>query len=195
MKITKLTNPTTLPVTLASIKDHLRIETVETVYDNDLTELIRTASEWVEANCHITLITKSIACYFDKFDEVVKLPVYPVSAVSSVTYYDESGTSQTLIGYQVDLLDIPAKLYPAIGGQWPETEEGRINGIVVTVTAGYGAADTNVPNLARHLMKLLVGHWFKNREAVLTGVVSKEIEFAANELQKMVRVNEFEWFA
>jgi len=63
------------------------------------------------------------------------------------------------------------------------------------LTVGYGNDDSMVPNLAKHLLRLMVGHWFKHREAVLTGIVSKEIELAADNLMKMLRVNEFEAFA
>jgi uncharacterized phiE125 gp8 family phage protein len=196
MKAVKQTFPTTLPIQLAAIKDHLRIEDSETVYDGDLTDLIRTAAEWIEANCHITLISTEYLCYFDTFPESgeLRLPLHPVSAIEEILYYDVDGASTELTTYQADLIDIPAKIYPAINATFPDTQAEKINAVSVELTAGYGINETFVPQLAKHLIKLLVAHWFKNREAVGVGV-SKEIEFSANELIKMLRRNEFEAFA
>jgi uncharacterized phiE125 gp8 family phage protein len=197
MKTVKQTNPTTLPVQLAAIKDHLRIEDSENIYDADLVDLIRTATEWIEDNCHITLIEKEITCYFDSFPQTreFRLPLLPIQSIESITYVDTNGATQALSSYQEDLLDIPAKLYPAVGQSWPTTQSEKVNAVIIEVIAGYGANETHVPHLAKHLIKLLVGHWFKNREAVATGTISKEIEFSANELVKMLRRNEFEAFA
>lgn len=165
------------------------------MYDGDLVDLVRTANEWIESNCHLTLISAEYICYFDSFPEsgALKLPLSPVTAIEEIFYYDVNGVSVELETFQTDLIDIPAKLYPAINATWPATQAGKINAVSVELTAGYGANETFVPNLAKHLIKLLVAHWFKNREAV--GTASKEIEFSAAELIKMLRRNEFEAFA
>lgn len=43
-----------------------------------------------------------------------------------------------------------------------------------------------VPALALHAIRLLVGSWINNREAVLTGTISKEIEFAYTALTEQL---------
>lgn len=45
-----------------------------------------------------------------------------------------------------------------------------------------------VPKTAIQAMYLLIGHWYENREAVVTGTISKEIEFAVNALLWLDRV-------
>lgn len=176
---------------MTDIKAHLRIEDSESDYETDLNQLIQTANEWVFSNCHLSLINRTVTCYFDSFDSPLKLPLFPIQSVSAVQYFDVNGASQTVASYQTDLLQSPAKLCPAVGAEWPETQSEKVNPVSVSLISGYGATESSVPALAKHLIRLLVGHWFVNREAVGVGT-TKEIEFSANELVKMIRVNEFE---
>jgi len=193
MRLTKLTNPQTLPISLEAVKTHLRIELDESGYDADLTDLIRVAAEWIEAETHLTLVSTQLRATWDCFvADVIKLPMWPISTVDSVTYIDTAGASQTLSTslYRTSLVQCPATIQPAISTDWPETLVDGINTVSVNVTAGYGVAAVQ-PHLVRHLLKLLVGHWFKNREAVLVGSISKEIELAVESLKNLTRVNEF----
>jgi uncharacterized phiE125 gp8 family phage protein len=86
--------------------------------------------------------------------------------VTSITYTDENGVSQTWAAslYLVD----PAggRIQPAYGQVYPSTRAGILNAVAVRFVAGYGAAATAVPENLRHAMKLLIGHWFLHRESV-----------------------------
>ena len=192
MRVRQITNPTAIPISLTEAKDHLLIEQSETAYDNDLTHLIRTAAEWVQDNCHIWLNETEIEAVFETFpeDRQFKLPGWPVQSVDSLQYDDINGTEQTITGYQTDLIDCPASIYPAVNVEWPETQDQKIGAVRVELTVGY--PESEIPHMARHLIRLMVGHWFKHREAV--GTATKEIELTADNLMKMLRVNEFEAF-
>lgn len=48
-----------------------------------------------------------------------------------------------------------------------------------------------VPDEIRHAMLLLVAHWYENREAVLVGTISTEIQFAVDSLLRMKSVDRF----
>ena len=194
MRVRQITNPTAIPISLTEAKDHLRIEQSETAHDNDLTHLIRTAAEWVQDNCHIWLNETEIEAVFETFpeDRQFKLPGWPVQSVDSLQYDDINGTEQTITGFQTDLIDCPASIYPAVNVEWPETQDQKIGAVRVELTVGY--PESEIPHMARHLIRLMVGHWFKHREAVLAGTISKEIELTADNLMKMLRVNEFEAF-
>jgi uncharacterized phiE125 gp8 family phage protein len=53
----------------------------------------------------------------------------------------------------------------------------------VTWWAGYGTSGASVPAAIRHAMLMLVGHWYDgSRSGVLTGSISKEIEFGVKSL-------------
>jgi uncharacterized phiE125 gp8 family phage protein len=191
MRVKQITTPA-LPITLVAVKDHLRIEQSETIYDDELTSLICTAQEWIFATCHLTLTATDYEIIFEKFPcnkDPLRLPVYPLIGIDSIFYATPQGTLSELVTYQTQDIQVPVAIYP-FDADWPETDEKTINAVFVKATGGYVV----VPELAKHLIKLLIGHWFKNREAVITGTISKEIEISADNLMKLLRVNEFEAF-
>lgn len=195
MRVTQLTYPTALPVSLKAVKQHCRIETDETEFDDDLNDLIRTAVEWVQDSCHLCLITTSFRAVWDLFPAYwLNLPLWPVSSITTVAYYDLSGVDTNIASYQSDLIQAPAKICPAIAATWPATQVERSGAVRVTFVAGYGADASYVPHKVKHLIKLLVGHWFKHREAVGMGD-TKEIKLAAESLTTLCRVNEFVEFS
>lgn len=197
MRIKQISTPVNLPLTLAEAKRQLRIEESETAFDDDITSLIKAAAEWIYATCHVTLITTEYRACFDSFPNTrqFKIPGFPLDQIIVITYRDPSGAAVSAADYQLDKTQVPAAIYPAPGEEWPETQSERIDAVRIDYEAGYGASATNVPELPKHLLRLLVAHWFKNREAVVTGAATKEIEIAADNLMKLIRVNEFESFA
>lgn len=190
MRLIQKTQPTTLPIDLSEAKDQLRIEITEDAFDADLTHLIKTASDWVTASCNIILGAAEYESIFESFPcgaEKFYLPGFPISEVTEIEYFDREGQFATVGAWQLQNIQAPCFIAPTPGSEWPQTREGLINAVKVKMVAGYPV----VPSMAKHLIRLLVAHWFKNREAVLTGETSKEIEIAADNLMKILNVNEF----
>ena len=179
MRLTKVTDPTTLPVARADAKDHLRIEQDEIDFDSDLDELIYAAGKYVEDSIHHTLITTQYTAKWDCFPgDILKIPGWPIASVDSIQYKDVDGATQTI--------------RPAIDEDWPDTEADAIDAVTVTFTAGHGSAASDVPYQIRSMIKLLVAHWFKHREAV--GSSNTKIKLAFDALRNHMRVNEWEEF-
>ena len=201
MNLEKVTNPLTLPVTLQSVKDHLRIDGGESAFDSQIEELIWAAVEFIEGRTHLRFINTQYRAKWNRFPcgpdyktQDILIPLFPVVSVDTLQYYDIAGTLTTLTGYQTELIQTPCRVVRGIGESWPETQDEKINAVILTFTAGYGTSHLTVPYQARHLVKLMVAHWFKNAEAVLTGTISKEIELAFESLKNQLRVNEFQEF-
>jgi uncharacterized phiE125 gp8 family phage protein len=93
-----------------------------------------------------------------------------VQSVSSVTYVDEAGATQTLAssGYQVDVTSLPPRVTPAYGAYWPAARGTTYQAVRVTFVAGYGLAAA-VPDALKAAIKLLTSHWYENREAAGAG--------------------------
>jgi len=91
----------------------------------------------------------------------IRLPVEPVSAVTSVAYYATDGTLTTLDAglYQTWLAHSPPLILPAPNESWPDLESGRVGAVRVTFTAGYAS----VPAAAKNAILLTVGYWYRNR--------------------------------
>lgn len=134
--------PTTItePVTLAML--HARMKLTSTVDDAQLTGIIPQAREFAERVSRRSLAYKSYAYFMDRFPyphEPIRVPVPPLIGLTSITYYDETLTEQTLdpSEYWVAVAQIPALIAPVPGIVWPPT--ARVPGsVTLNFTAGYG---------------------------------------------------------
>lgn len=162
--ITVTVPPVVEPVSLADAKLFLRDAPDE---DDELVAgLIVAARELTEQDANRAWVNRTVTVKFAAFPAAeVRLPLSPVSAVTAVRYRDTVGTLTTLdaAGWQTWLDHVPPLLAPAPRAVWPGTEAGRMGGVEVDVTAGYGATAAAVPRAAVTAVKLCVGHWYANR--------------------------------
>lgn len=185
-----VTPATALPVSLDAARRNARIDNTDE--DARLTELIRAASAYVSKHTDTALITQTLAWRMDRFPIKIRelyLPIWPVQSITSISYRDENDVSQSL-----DLATVSTRL-PARGharlarkrwDAWPSTLDTP-DAVEVRFVAGFGATHESVPEELKQAILLLVAHWFENREAVLVGSASKEVEFAVQSLVETIR--------
>jgi len=162
-----VTEPTAEAVPLAMARAQCQIDGAD--HDAVLTTYILAARAYVESITGRALMAQTLRMTIDEFpDEPLDLPRGPVSSVSSVTYLDSAGATQTVSAstYVVDTNSIPARLALADGASWP-TPAVRPGAVAINFVAG-GTLDT-VPEPLRHAILMLVAHWHANREAVSVG--------------------------
>lgn len=168
-----------VPVTLTEAKAHLRVDF--STDDTLITTLINVATEYAEKRLGRALITQTWDMYFDDWDEAlandedqdcIYIPFSPLQSITHIKYYDTDNVQQTFssANYDVDIISEPGlvKLSATATIGWPSVYN-RPNAIVVRFVAGYGAASTNVPETIRAAIKLLISHFYENREGVVTG--------------------------
>lgn len=182
------TPPAEEPVTLAQASDHLKLD--QHAADTELGPLITAARAWCEKYQDRAYVTQTLTVKLDRFPcgEPIELPRAPLRSVTSIQYVDGDGDTQTLSAdqYQVDAHSEPGRIVPAYGLSWPATR-CQLNAVTIVYAAGYGDAD-DVPATTKHAIKLLLGHLFENREAVVTGTISKTVEFALEALLNQDKV-------
>lgn len=183
LKVT--TGPASEPITAAEAKAHCRIDTTDE--DTYIGTLIAVAREMVEIDSERAFIEQTLTLTLDRFPEFIELRRCPIFDADDVviTYIDTAGDTQTLdpAEYRVDDASEPGRIAPAFGYVWPLTQID-MNAVAVEFTAGYADAAA-VPAIAKHAIKLLVGHWHENREAV--GKVGDEIKLAYDSLIQRLR--------
>lgn len=150
------------PITLQEAKLHLKVEHNEE--DSLIAGLVKAAREHCETFCSRRLVTTTFKLYLDEFPDCIRLPRPPAIAVTSITYVDSAGATQTLSSslYQVDLVSEPARVEPAYGQSWPSTR-CKLNAITVMYTAGYGDRG-DVPQAFKQAIKLHVSGAYYNRD-------------------------------
>ena len=163
--------PAVEPLSLAEIKLDRGVE--HTLHDDLLTALIRSAREYVENYCSLSLVTQTRELILDQFDAIVVLPYGPVQSVSSVAYIDTNGVTQTLAS--TDWIAVvnryAATVTSAYSKYFPATRY-EMNAVTITYVAGYAPLSgsptdyaSNIPPGVLTAMKLLIGSWYENREA------------------------------
>ncbi len=188
--LTRQTPPAVEPVTLAEAKAHLRVDTSDD--DTYIGTLITAAREWCEQYLDRTLVHTQWVMRFDTFPpdgtQDIELPRPPMvmsgtATAVTVTFTQEAGPTSTYstAEYRVDRNATPGAILPIYGSTWTPHRQDD-NAISVTWWAGYGASGSSVPAAIRHAILMLVGHWYEFRTSVLTGSISKEVEFGVKSL-------------
>lgn len=104
---------------------------------------------------------------FDARD--MRLPYAPLISVDEVSFYDANNVKAVFdpANYLVDRDSEPPRIALQDAADWPTPVAGMqpIQGLQVLFTVGYGTDPTTVPADLALAIKLLVGHWYENREA------------------------------
>lgn len=170
------TVPSPAALDLAVVKRHCRVTHGED--DTYFEALLAAAGESAEAATHRQLLTATWELRIDRFPPgggPLYLPLGNWQATTSVDYVDADGVTQTLDAELYETVNRePAELWPAFGQVWPATRY-QAGAVAVRWSCGYGDTFEAIPTLLRQGMQLLVGHWYVNREAVVTGTIATEV--------------------
>lgn len=192
MSLELSTAPTSEPVTLAELKDHLRIERDEHVDDLLLAGYLKAARQYIEKAQGRQHMTATWKRYLSGgfYAPEIELPYAPLQSVTSIQYIDTNGDTQTLSTsvYSVDTKATPGRVYLAYNQAWPSTR-GIINDVTITYVAGYTAASL-VPSTIKSAVMLLAAHLYNVREPVTVGVSSSVVPFGLQMLIEIDRVPE-----
>lgn len=186
MNLVTLVQPAVEPVTLSEAKAHLRVDSSDE--DSTISMLITAARIHVERYTRRSLVYTAHRLLLDAWPYDIELPRSPaiVAAANTVTgiayatprirYYDENGVQQTLTyaAEDFDTLvdDNPPRLVLYPDTTWPSLQTALRGGIEIDWIAGYGAAAASVPAPLKLVIRMLVSHWFEQREAVAPGTMS-----------------------
>lgn len=173
------------PVTLAEARKQCEIGDSISDHDPHLSLLIRTAREQVENDTGIVCYTGEHTFKMTDWGdgELIELrSIRPVTAIGSITYVDGSGivTTWGSSNYQLETSTVVPVIRLAYASTWPALR-GDINGITITLTAGY-ATVLAIPGMVKLACLLLINHWFENRGIVSLGTISPEISMTYNAL-------------
>lgn len=185
-----ITGPIEEPVTLPEAKTHLKIALSFADEDSYISGLISAARWQAEFFTRCAFLTQTWQMALDHFpygsgrynrnieDHCIRVIRPPLQSINFVKYLDPGGALQTLASsnYVVDTFSRPGRLMSIIGVPWPPT--GHLpNAVQIELIAG--SADTTAHALSAdpsfNALKLailhLVGHWYVNREPVVSGQV------------------------
>lgn len=206
MTLELVTAPATDPITDLSLWEHLKLDisgSPAVPDDQDYVDALKAAAisylDGAEGILGRALITQTWKLHLNSFPYVswdetgysrsragseIRIPLPPLQSVSSITYVDTDGATQTLASSVYRVINRqkwPSGIIEAYGQSWPSTRS-QPQAVTVEFVAGYGDADTDVPDAIKHAIKLAVSGWYENRLPVSVGKTVSEFPMAFDAL-------------
>lgn len=170
MALRVVTAPTGTLISLDDAKAQLRVDHDDE--DDLIAALILAAQNQIEALTQRRYLPQTIEWVCDSWCDRMVLPIAPGSdcskiAIASVKYTDLQSEQQTLDPATM-YWSRPAGPTLAIARQWfavwPWLGDGAER-VVVRISITSEAEDA--PDAVKHAMRLLISHWYRNRDAVV----------------------------
>lgn len=163
------TAPTSAPITLEEAKLFLRVTDV--IEDEQIEGMIEAAVKLAEEFTGRQLMTATWDLYMDRWPcgtEPIYLPRSPIQSVTSITYLDADGVSQTWnsANYRTDLFSEPARINLVYEQEFPSARYIS-NSIRVRYVAGYASAAA-VPQGIKHALQMMVEAMYRRTEEVMS---------------------------
>jgi uncharacterized phiE125 gp8 family phage protein len=163
--------------------------------DQFLRAAILAAQSYIEKQLECVICLQTVQFRFDRFPKTntpIPLPLFPIQEIESVSYINPDAVATTLTlakvvqpqsygKYEMKLVDWE---------YWPQTRQTP-NAVTIQALVGWVSPEA-IPAAIKQAILMLVGHWYLNRESVIVGQTSKEIEFATSMLLESMRPGENE---
>ena len=168
-----VTGPSSEPITLGEAKLYLRVD--DTTEDALITAIITAARRKFENDTYHYLLPQTWELYLNQNEinaEQISINKSDITAISSVKYYDQSNTQQTLStnDYQTAIQGRPYSIQLTTVPQ----VYNRLEAMVIRFTLGYTNAAA-VPEDIKTAIKTLIGTLYENRQTVVTGTQVNEV--------------------
>jgi len=214
-----VTAPASEPVTLAEAKTQLNLEIPDD--DTFVSELIKTARQYVEEVLSRALFTQTWGLYLDAFPpscgygvslgycppaprpgvdpRAIALPrgqltvlAMAAPAVSSVKYIDSAGTLQTLVADTDYIVDTVSVPPRVIPAYGKNWPAARCQWNAVQVVYAVGWVDTaSIPAPLKQAILLLVSQMYEHRTPEVIGTIISKVQFTFDALLAPYRIHHF----
>jgi len=184
MNLTRTLDAASEAISLTEVKNQLRIASSTADHDS-LRGYISAIRHRTETFLAKTLITSTWEYKIDAFCPVINLPMAPVQSVTTISYVDTDGATQTFTDFQVDA---SGRLAPAYSFSWPSTRN-QFDAVTITYIAGELNAG-EVQEDIKYAMLLWIGACDVQRENLVVGagVIVSQPKIAENLLEPYKRM-------
>ena len=154
-----------LALDLASVKEHLRLDSSDASDDDYLNGLIKSVSNDFEEITNRFLIATTFKTCREFFQKIFELRRANFQSVENIKYYDISGTLQTVASSNYNVSDAypyASTVFKSVF-QYPILEDEKPQPIEIEFKAGYGDTYVNIPQDVRMALKNMVLYLYENR--------------------------------
>lgn len=189
MGLSQTTPPTEEPLSVSDVNEHLRID--DTEEQGWIVAQIAAARAWAEDYTQRQFVTATYTLTADAFPCGCgfSLPRPPLASVSSITYTDNAGSTQTWASsnYVVSTDTEPGRIRLAYNASYPSDWRCEPDGISIVYVAGYGDPEDVDPRVQLAMLQM-IGHWYEHREAVTELQQVNEVPHSAIALLDQIKV-------
>lgn len=178
--------PAIEPVSLAELALFIREDETNLNYNEMvfLNGLITTAREYCEGYQRRVYITQTLEMSLDSFPNgFITLPRGNLQSVDSIKVKDASGVESD-VEFIYSSSGLLGRIAPV--DSWPSTTLYPLDPITIRFTCG--STLDKVPLRVKHAILMLCSYWYDNRNAVVIGSISKEVEFSVKALLNLDRI-------
>lgn len=157
--------PDDLVITVDALKKNCGFASTDTDFDDVFRRLILEATDYVEnaARCYLRpFVIDEQFEYFPYGTNPIRLSREPVRSITSVSYKDETGVTQTMdaADYQTWLSHNPPLVSPTGGECWPDTDQNALQAMTVRYAAGPVSVSADYrPTLVNAVMLIATATW------------------------------------
>jgi uncharacterized phiE125 gp8 family phage protein len=169
-KLKRTVAPTASVVTVEDVKRHLNI--AHSDEDATIAILIDVATDSIEGpnGVGLALVDQTWRMSLDRLSRSISVPLHPVKAIQSIIV---DGVALDPASYYVDIDQRPAVIRINDAGPQGQALCAQPGGVKIEFTAGYDDAPADL----KHVIRLLVGHYYMHREATSEATI-REIPLA-----------------
>jgi uncharacterized phiE125 gp8 family phage protein len=163
-------------LSLADAKAHLRV--LDSDSDTLIAALRDAAFDVIEQYAEKALTSRTFK-WRGRLSQVMQMGIGPVTAISAISYLDENGVTQGLVAADTLRIALGDRVEFKTNVDVPTMADG--DGVAeITFTAGYGA--DMIPQSILAASRLMLGHLFMNREAIIIGNIVEEMPMGVRQL-------------
>lgn len=194
--MTLVTSATGEPIDVEDVKQHLRIEKGETAENEYLGQLVKVARSIVEDITNRKCMKQTWKVTYDEWStgDYMDIPVGPLSSMpsSGITYKLSTGNSTQFgsTGWSYSTQEHMPRVYLEYGQSWPSETLNPIDPVAFECKIGYPSS-SQVPERMKLAMKMLIAHWYENREPYIVGQSVDDVPDTVNMLLSDYRIWEF----
>lgn len=197
MALTRIQAPAVTPLTLAEVKQHLRVTSSD--QDALIALYLQAATDYIDGEWGFlgrAIITQTWRLTLDEFPLAeIRIPLPPLQSVIAIRYDDAAGNEQ-IVGtgnYFVDSESEPGWIVPAGDLTWPTTLDG-INAVRIEFVAGYPSGGGSPPDLTANVpfnikagLLLMIAEMMEHREENIQSTSSVSPNVAHSGADRLLR--------
>jgi len=164
--------PAVEPITLEEMKTRLRVSGCD--FDSELSDMLISARQQVEADTYRKLITQTVVMYQEDFVSLLgplDIRLAPIQSITHVKYYDRDDVLQTFAAadYYANLTSTPPEIRLKEAKQWPNTSLYRRQNWQWLNIAGQSGTDASTTQTR-------IGGWWRRCSGRDTTRCSHEVQ-------------------